>query len=499
MNSSVGKLRRLFSAVSGLGCLLAGASAIAAGFTISPPAITNDFKGIITLNITNLTPGQTVVVEQFTDLNGNGAIDPGEPLVWHFTVTDGQLPLIGGIRNPNVPGDDDGAVNGQIQVKLFFPTVDTTLSEAAVKSVIRVSQSQNLFPPVTQPFSVAQKFYPQGVTGRVTDSATGLPLTNTLIGLGSQSTSGAKVTQTDGTGFYTLYLLPDVYTAVVVKDGYISDQNVLVPVVCNQFVTNNITPTNVSLTISGKVSDSATGAGLAGLLITANTTNNLFSAAFTDTNGNYTLPVSPNNQWKLRPDKPGPDLLGYLALASRIKINVGGGSVPGVNISLPKATALIYGTLKDDRGNPVAGLPVVCQDINGSVEIDGRSFVTNGNYALGVTNGTWYFGIGDLNLHGFTGQITNLNINSGQAVQADLVVSRTNFPALANFSRAAPGQAQFTLNGLAGQTYLLQAAANLGSTYWLTFLKTNCNCNTVTILDSAATNTSQFYRAQVVP
>jgi len=499
MNSSLGTLRKLFLAVSGLGCLLASASAFAASFSISPSAITNDFEGIITLSITNLTPGQTVVVEQFADLNGNGAIDPGEPLISHFTVTDGQLPLIGGIRNPNVPGDDDGATNGQLQVKLFFPSVDTTISDAAIKSVVRVSQSQGLFAPVTQPFSVAQKFYPQGVTGRVTDSATGLPLTNTLIGLGSQSTSGARVTQTDGNGFFTLYLLPNTYSPVVVKDGYISDQNNQATVVCNQFATNNPTPTNVSLTISGKVSDIATGAGLAGLLITANSTNNLFTAAFTDTNGNYTLPVSPNNQWKLRPDKPGPDQIGYLALANRVKINVAGSSISGVNISLPKATALIYGAVRDDRGNPVAGLPVFCQDTNGSVEIDGRSFATNGNYALGVTNGTWGFVVGELNLHGFTGQFTNLNISSGQAVQADLVVSRTNFPALVNFSRAAPGHAQFTLNGLAGQTYLLQAVTSLGSTNWTTFLKTNCNCNTVTILDSSATNTSQFYRAQIVP
>src|SRR5579859_264329 len=264
MNSSLGTLRKLFLAVSGLGCLLASASAFAASFSISPSAITNDFEGIITLSITNLTPGQTVVVEQFADLNGNGAIDPGEPLISHFTVTDGQLPLIGGIRNPNVPGDDDGATNGQLQVKLFFPSVDTTISDAAIKSVVRVSQSQGLFAPVTQPFSVAQKFYPQGVTGRVTDSATGLPLTNTLIGLGSQSTSGARVTQTDGNGFFTLYLLPNTYSPVVVKDGYISDQNNQATVVCNQFATNNPTPTNVSLTISGKVSDIATGAGLAG-------------------------------------------------------------------------------------------------------------------------------------------------------------------------------------------------------------------------------------------
>jgi hypothetical protein len=52
-------------------------------------------------------------------LNSNSAVDTGEPLVQSFLVTDGQVASFGGVRNPNIPGDDDGASDGKITTNIF--------------------------------------------------------------------------------------------------------------------------------------------------------------------------------------------------------------------------------------------------------------------------------------------------------------------------------------------------------------------------------------------
>jgi len=65
-------------------CLPAAAHAV--GFTMTPASVAADYAGMITLNITDVTPGQTVVVETLVDTNGTG----GELLVQSFRVTDGS-------------------------------------------------------------------------------------------------------------------------------------------------------------------------------------------------------------------------------------------------------------------------------------------------------------------------------------------------------------------------------------------------------------------------
>src|SRR5438552_6136187 len=111
---------------------LAGLSAQAVpSLSISPPVITNDYVGKIVLTITGLSSGQQVLVQRYADVNANGLIDPQEWLVQSFPVTDGVRPMIGGVRNINVPGDEDGAVNSQIRVELNLPGMNLVLDHIA--------------------------------------------------------------------------------------------------------------------------------------------------------------------------------------------------------------------------------------------------------------------------------------------------------------------------------------------------------------------------------
>src|ERR1035438_6232544 len=94
--------------------LLRGAAASPISLTLNPTNIQNDYVGNVTLRIGNLNPGMTVRVEAFADLNTNGVIDAGDELLKSFEVTDGRVPLVAGMRNLNVPGDEDGLTNGAI-------------------------------------------------------------------------------------------------------------------------------------------------------------------------------------------------------------------------------------------------------------------------------------------------------------------------------------------------------------------------------------------------
>jgi hypothetical protein len=78
----------------------------AATLSVTPNSISNLYPGNITLQINGLTNGETVLVERFLDINTNGVIDVSEPLVQSFRVTDGKVDSIGGVRNLNIPGDD---------------------------------------------------------------------------------------------------------------------------------------------------------------------------------------------------------------------------------------------------------------------------------------------------------------------------------------------------------------------------------------------------------
>src|SRR5437762_3358534 len=102
MKSRTYPLLIAFLAIAMLGHLRVG---VAATFTTSPSTISNTYRGPITLQIGGLTNGESVVVDNYYDLNANHLIDTNDVLMGSFRLTDGLPATIGGVTNLNVPCD----------------------------------------------------------------------------------------------------------------------------------------------------------------------------------------------------------------------------------------------------------------------------------------------------------------------------------------------------------------------------------------------------------
>jgi hypothetical protein len=432
-------------------------------------------------------------VEWYADLNTNGIIDAGDLLITSFQVTDGQAPLVAGLRNLNVPGDDDGLKNGQIEVVSYHPSAAS--STAIVTSLIRVSDPSGSLTSVTQAFTIVEKFYPQGITGRLTSAGTGRPLTNAVVGL--QSLAGTTITfkLCDTNGNYSFYCVPGQYEVVGLNEnGAVYNISAIVSVACGQTTTNDLIITNGTFFIAGRVTDAATGLGIPAMSVDAGTASGLAVLTFADANGNYALQVTANT-WHVHPSSGAAPAAGYVD-PSRTSVPVTGASVSNVNFALSKPTALIYGTIKDTANNPVLGI-----QLSAGNQL-GRSVVTNASYCLGVQAGTWnpVPDNGDLGNQGFIGYGSTVTLIDGQATNLNYVVTRTNWPGLQTPLYLSSRQFQFLLSGLAGQNYTIQSATSLGTShYWQVVLTTNIPCNTAVILDPHATNNARFYRAIVGP
>lgn len=408
--------------------LLSRLAHAAVSLSVSPASITNDYTGVVTLTITGLTTGQQVKVKRFYDLNGNTVIDGQDMAIESGNLTDGQLPLIGGVRNANVPGDDDGTANGQIVTKLKVPALGTIVGGATGNFVFRVEDT-NGNSLATQTFSVVQKVLPQGVRGQVKSSATGLPLPYTPLAIVNTGKDGNPILAvTDASGNYSFYVQPGNYTVVSTATGYVSDGNAgFESIASNQFVTNNISLATGAYTISGSITDANNGKPVGAIFLNAQDTNNLFTGGFTDTNGNYSLPVN-NSQWKIDIDQGALAQKGYLAFQNKTNVTVSGASLNNVNFVLPKATALIYGTLKDSSNNPIANVQMNANDNFNLYQAVGLTS-SNGSYSLGVTAGDWNAGPGSdsLSALGYTPiSDTNVNLSTSQAIEADFVLSAAN-------------------------------------------------------------------------
>jgi len=398
----------------------------AATVVVNPPTVQNDTETQVTLTVSGLAAGQSVAVDRHVDVNTNGTIDAGEPVVQHFVLTDGQVPLIGGQRNINVPGDDNLAVDGTIQAQFPYPGV-ASLERIAAPYLYRVSDPSSHESLGTAPFTVLQNTaLTQGLHGTITAAGSGQPLQYAMVALIADNLVSGTVT--DGSGAYTLYAPPGAYVLIPVSFGYVADFAAgATEVMSSQFTQKNVALTTANLTVSGSVTDEASpGLGLPGLFVLLESSDG-FAAGFTDASGNYAARVTPG-MWRISPEQENAALLGYVGTRDETQTNVTGDLTR--NFTLKKTTALVYGTVQNSLSQPVLGLQMRSHD-QSNYEASGRTFGPDGRYAIGVLAGTWRIGPdeNDSAAQGYLPQAATLTLQDGQALRHDFTLQALNVTA----------------------------------------------------------------------
>jgi hypothetical protein len=357
-------------------------------FTVTPSTVSNTYNGPIMLTVTGLKTNETVTVQKFLDANTNGVIDAGDLAVQPFNLTDGTNFVIGGVTNINVPGDLN-PTNGTITAALNFQAdfVQTLVG----KYLLKLTSPTSHFTPITNLFAVTNFPFAQKFTGTVVSNGVAVPNAGILLFPAAADSNPVGGAVANNSGVYTIQMPAGTYSLVPFKANLVANFSGAPALTLsnNATFTTNLTLIPATNSISGQVVDANnSGVGLPGLLVPVQPKDrSLLATCFTDTNGNFTAGVIAN-QWRVGGDSAGPAFLGYVTLQNKTTTDTTTGSVSGVSIALPKATALFYGTVKDVFGNPLPGVVAIRADDNnnGLYEADGYTD-TNGNYATAAIGG----------------------------------------------------------------------------------------------------------------
>jgi hypothetical protein len=480
-------------------------------FTVTPPAVSNFYTGIITLQVGGLNSGEAVLVEKFRDNNGNGVIDAGDTEVQQFQLTDGQASVFyegtTAVTNFNVPGDltpVDGAITAQLH-----PALSGASQLTVAQYAFRLSSPVGHFAPITNLFNVTNSAYAQSFTGNVVCSGTNVPhalayLFTPPAGPNMTVIAGALA---DGNGAYRLDAPPGTYLLWAFKSGYVGDagNDPVLTLGTNATITTNLSLLPATCSISGRFVDAAnTNAGLPRVNVKAGTANNLVTVGFADGNGNFTLSAT-TNSWEVWGDSQNLDFQGFLGLQSRTLVNTTTGSVAGVTIALARGTALVYGTVKDAQNHPLTGVRLSGNQNDGTGPYVGDATTDqNGNYAMAVNDaGVWNAGIGGNNPafpdYAWSPGLGDTMFANGQAVRQDFIGTVTNQGLLLAASAwLGTGEFQFSFNAVAGVDYTIQSSTTL--TNWISVLEFSGSGGFETIIDPNATGSRQrFYRVKIGP
>jgi hypothetical protein len=415
-------------------CVLCAWTASAAvTFTISPSTISNTYAGPVTLQITNIPTGDTVVVQKYLDLASNGVIDGNDLLVQQFTLTDGQATTFTNgaltITNMLVPGDlnpSTGAITAQLTFEPINPGGSFVQSFLG-QYLFKLSSPAGHFAAITNSFVVTNFPFGQSFSGVVRSNT--LAVSNAVVLLFSPNSSGSNPqygTVANGSGNYSIQAPPGTYLLAAYKTNYLANLSTepTVTLTSGESVVTNISLTNATESFSGKVVDvNNSSLGLPGALLPFTSANNFLTIVFSDTNGNFSLAVN-TNQWKVNSDSGSLDTHGYLELSNNYKVNTATGAVSGLTLSVPKAAAMIYGTVKNNLGQPIPGVQIYSSDTVGQYEDDPKTD-QNGNYYAGALAESWQISLSgdDIALSNYVASgSSQFALSTGQATQVNFTL-----------------------------------------------------------------------------
>ena len=359
------------------------APSVTPNLTVTPGTIAANSTGNVDFQVTGLSTGDTVRVDVYADSNANGQIELGEPLVQSFYVTDGQANQFGGVTDPDLYGDDDGVADGNITTHINL-TNSAVGGQLAGSYIVKIFSPTGEFKTLTKTLTVTQPNYGQTISGQVTSGGTPVPYAAVLLLTTSHDKGLVGGVHADANGNYSLEAPVGSYIMYALATGYVlsnSDApNITVASSQNQTGVNvNLTPATCTITTS--VTDASDNNSLAGMEISLKSSNNnQFGIAYSDSDGNLIAAVTAASDWQLNVSSGGLHALGYLQPQNKTSADTSSGSVALSSIQLDPGNALIYGTVEDGLGNPLAGVNMDANDNN----------TGNDDYATTSANGTYY-------------------------------------------------------------------------------------------------------------
>ncbi len=401
---------------------ICSATASPVSLTISPNTISNDYAGAITLQINGLNTGETVIVERFSDFNGDGTPDSQDMTLAAFPIKDGEAVVFGGVTNLHVPGDLN-ANPGSITANLYLNVMGFE-QRSIGKDIYRVSSPTSRFTPVTAPFTVTNSPYASQVTGLVQSSGTNVPYA--LVVLFKPSANGVTPQlcgASDATGKYNLQAPPGTYLMAAFKSNYVCDLSAAPPMTLTSGTTstNNLSLAFATRRISGRISDPDDPLhGLGGLLTVAQSATFQLAVGFTDRNGSFSIGVAPGI-YEVGPNEEGVNFLGYVAHEAWAGADCTAADVTGLSMTLPEGRAMVYGTVSTDTSAPMPDVVLFGQEEAKSLSLTPTTDYL-GRYFTPVVAGSWEIGVShDKNPayagYLFSSPVNDLTVQEGATIQ----------------------------------------------------------------------------------
>jgi hypothetical protein len=407
--------------------LFLGLNVRAATFSVTPSVVSNDYTGLITFQMTNLMPGETVQVVQVNDLNHNGVVDASDLAVRGETVTDGQAGLVNGVTNINVFRDEDGLTNGVITASFRFAFAP--FGGTGVGSYLfRCSSPSNNFAATNLSFTVNSAAYAQTVQGTVSNGLTGVPYA--VVGLIYPVINGNPTFvvggSADASGHYALNAPVGNYLAVAFQPGYVGNLLLFPPVTLtsNATVTANIPLLPATTSIAGSILDSANPALhiLPFAEMSLSTTKGFVTVTVCDSNGNFNVPVTPG-VWTAGVLAQCAASQSYMISNVATRYDTSSHPVNNGTLIFKQATALVYGRVQDNQGHPITGAGLLDNADLGQNNCYGTSD-SNGLFSIAVDAGPGAVNVQNASIPPLNNYIwpaaPQFVINDGQAVHLNV-------------------------------------------------------------------------------
>ncbi|MSU57878.1 MAG: carboxypeptidase regulatory-like domain-containing protein [Pedosphaera sp.] len=226
---------------------------------------------------------------------------------------------------------------------------------------------------------------------------------------------------------------------------------------------------------------------------------------FSDANGYYSVAVlAGTNQWYCSPDTAGAPALANYIFSQGQSVLFSNTQTFQLNFTALPTTAKISGQVKDNAGNPVAGVL-----LGGNANIGGLNYSSanvdtdnSGNYSFGVAPGQWYvqFTSGDdssenLNNRGLVDLYGPypVTIPPTNATQ-NITVFPTGSAVIGPLELYGGGYLGLNITGTVSTTYTLQVCTDATLTNWSPLTSFQLTGNPFQILDTDATNVMRYYR-----